>query len=401
MGRDGVWECRLYLGRAGDGRAIRPYRRFPDAASEEEARALAGTWAANVTADGTMRSARLADLLAGYVEMRERNGASPNSVRVYRLFCGYVRRYLGGALAADLTVADLNRFEQRLLAPRERGGRGLSRGTVRGVHMFLRGAFNHLVDSGVVESNPMLSVAKPSPERREAAALTEWDYAPLARALGEALSGAGDGPRAVYAFASWLALATGLRAGEVCALRWRDIERGRSYVHVCGNVIEEAGRAPWRRGVTKGRRCRNVSVTAADLAEIDRFARSRPAGAVSADAPVATLDGSWMRPSTLSRAFTRLARSIGLPAGITFHSLRHTHASWLIARGVDLKTVSERMGHADEATTLRIYGHLMPGRDQAAAQAIGEAMREAAGASANAVPNGPSGPDGGRSGNAR
>ena len=69
----------------------------------------------------------------------------------------------------------------------------------------------------------------------------------------------------------------------------------------------------------------------------------------------------------------------GLPKEITFHSLRHTHASWLIANGCDLKTLSERMGHADEATTLRIYGHLMPGRDAVAAQLFSEAKRRALG----------------------
>ncbi len=93
-GADGVWWCRLYLGRDAAGKAIRPYKRFPKATTGEEAQALAETWAAHVTADGTVRSARLTDLLLDYVQMRERNGASPNSVRSYRLFTRYVARYL-------------------------------------------------------------------------------------------------------------------------------------------------------------------------------------------------------------------------------------------------------------------------------------------------------------------
>lgn len=86
-----------------------------------------------------------------------------------------------------------------------------------------------------------------------------------------------------------------------------------------------------------------------------------------------------MRPETVSKAFSRMRRECGLPKEITFHSLRHTHASWLIANGCDIKTLSERMGHADESTTLRIYGHLMPGRDAAAAQLFAEAKRRASG----------------------
>lgn len=74
-----------------------------------------------------------------------------------------------------------------------------------------------------------------------------------------------------------------------------------------------------------------------------------------------------------------MAADCGLPAGTRFHSLRHTHASWLIANGCDIKTVSERLGHSDVAVTLKVYGHLMPGRDAAAAQVFEEAAKRAAG----------------------
>ena len=384
-GEGGAWECRLYLGRSASGRPIRPYRRFPSAATEEEAQALADTWAASLTAGGLVGSARLVDLLEDYVATRGRNGASPNSVRSYRLFCRYVGRWLGSANARDLTVMDFNRFEQRLLAPKDEGGQGLSRNSVVNVHQFLRGAYNHFVRAGVCETNPLLLVAKPSPERHEAATVAEWDYADLDARLSEALAGAAAtraGYRgAAYAFAAWLSLATGMRVGEVCAVRAVDVKRAQRYVHVGGNVVEPTGAPPYRRDVTKGRRCRNVSVTEGDLAVVSSFmaARREVLGRLPADAPVATLDGSWMRPTSASRAFARLRDSLGLPRDVTFHSLRHTHASWLIAEGCDLKTLSERMGHADEATTLRVYGHLMPGRDAAAAEMFADAKRRAAG----------------------
>lgn len=384
-GADGVWWCRLYLGRDAAGKAIRPYKRFPRAATEREAQELADTWAANVTANGAVRSARLADLLEDYTALRERNGASPNSVRSYGLFTRYVRRYLGTANARDLSVMDFNRFEQRLLAPRERGGQGLCRNSVINVHNFLRGAYNHFVDAGVCESNPIVYVAKPSPERHEAAALTEWDFEGLNDAIGGALRRdvrtVADYRAAVYAFAAWLSLVTGMRVGEVCALRRVEVNRPQLFIHVGGTVIEPKGARPYRRDVTKGRRSRNVAVTRDDISSIDAFVRqqNRFLGRLGSGAPLVTLDGSYMRPTTVSRAFGRIRDSCGLPRGITFHSLRHTHASWLIAAGCDLKTLSERMGHADEATTLRIYGHLMPGRDAEAARIFGEARRRAAG----------------------
>ena len=60
----------------------------------------------------------------------------------------------------------------------------------------------------------------------------------------------------------------------------------------------------------------------------------------------------------------------GLPKACTFHSLRHTHATWCLANGVNLKTLSARLGHANEVITLRTYAHLLPGADEAAAQAF-------------------------------
>lgn len=384
-GSDGVYECRLYLGRDIEGKAIRPYKRFPHAATEEEAQALAETWAANVTADGTVRSARLTDLLADYVQLRERNGASPNSIKSYRLFIRYAARFLKTANARDLDVMDFNRFEQRLMLDKGKGGQGLSRNSVINVHHFLRGAYNHFVDAGVCEANPLVYVAKPSPERHEASALTEWDFegfnAKLEAALRKEIGTKADYRAAVYAFASWLSLITGMRVGEVCAVQRIDVKRYQMFLHVGGNVIEPKGGKPYRRDVTKGRKCRNIALTHDDISVIDSFVRlqNRVLGHLGADAPLVTLNGSYMRPTTISRAFSRIRDSCGLPRAITFHSLRHTHASWLIAGGCDLKTLSERMGHADEATTLRIYGHLMPGRDAAAAQLFNDAKRRAAG----------------------
>lgn len=384
-GAGGVFECRLYLGRDAAGKAIRPYKRFPHAATEEEAQALAETWAANLTADGAVRSARLVDLLKDYARLRERNGASPNSIKSYRLFTRYAARYLRTANARDLGVMDFNRFEQRLLAPKSDGGQGLSRNSVINVHNFLRGAYNHFVDAGICDANPLVYVSKPSPERHEASALTEWDFEGINEKLEGALSKEvetkADYRGAVYAFASWLSLVTGMRVGEVCAVHRIDVKRYQLFVHVGGTVIEPMGQRPYRRDVTKGRKCRNVAITPGDVSVIDSFVRAQDGflGHLGADAPLVTLDGTYMRPTTISRAFSRIRDSCGLPREITFHSLRHTHASWLIANGCDLKTISERLGHADEATTLRIYGHLMPGRDAAAAQLFSEAKRRAAG----------------------
>ena len=91
------------------------------------------------------------------------------------------------------------------------------------------------------------------------------------------------------------------------------------------------------------------------------------------------MEGNFMRPTTVSRGFTAICKRIGLPETVTFHVLRHTHATWCLANGVDIKTLSERLGHKDPATTMRIYSHVMPGRDAAAADTFERAARRARG----------------------
>jgi len=90
-------------------------------------------------------------------------------------------------------------------------------------------------------------------------------------------------------------------------------------------------------------------------------------------------DGGFLRPSAVSAWFSGLRDELGLQRGTSFHTLRHTHATWLLLRGVDPKTVMERLGHAKVATTLELYGHVLPGRDAAAAQAFAEAASMAGG----------------------
>lgn len=385
-GTDGVWYARPYMGRDAEGKPIKPYKRFANAATREEAQALADTWAANLTADGTVRSARLADLLTDYVDMRERNGASPNSVKSYRLFTRtYVGKYLRGALAKDLTVMRLNRFEQRLLTGKEDGGAGLSRNSVLAVHNFLRGAYNHFVAAGLCDANPLLYVRHPSPERHEAVVLDEWDFPELDGELERLFMGEVEtreqAKKAVYAFVAWLALRTGMRCGEVCAVRRRDVVRWQGFIHVGGTVIEQVGKKPYRRDVTKGRKCRNVSLADEDMAVVVEFIKRQACWfrLFGADEPLVTFDGSWLRPTTVSSEFKKVRRRLKLPAHLTFHGLRHTHATWCLSHGVDLKTLSERLGHADEATTLRIYAHVMAGRDRQAAVAFRRAAEEAKG----------------------
>jgi integrase len=177
-----------------------------------------------------------------------------------------------------------------------------------------------------------------------------------------------------------LALATGARRGELCGLRWKDVRFGdgairirRSLVEVNGAVIEKD---------TKTHQVRTVAVDSGTIEVLKEYRDERSVlcvdagGALSEDAFVFSHypDGRipW-RPNYVTLAFCRLRDELGLKA-FRLHDLRHLCASLLLGQGVDVKTVSARLGHAQTSTTLDIYAHLMSQADEAAAGMLGEIL---------------------------
>jgi integrase len=90
---------------------------------------------------------------------------------------------------------------------------------------------------------------------------------------------------------------------------------------------------------------------------------------------LATFDGRFRSPNAVTKEWTRAMDEAGLPKKVTLHSLRHTHASTLIASGMDILTISRRLGHANPTITLNIYGHLLSHTDGRAAEIMDAAFR--------------------------
>lgn len=370
----GVWCCRPYLGTsAATGRPIRPYRQFPEARDEAEALGMAEAWVA------PLRAGELSSALMAYVDdveamgARKGHGSRANTVRNYRLMARRLGQILAGQAAADVAAADVTRAYRLLMDPS--GPWRLSARTVEGYHWFLCGAFRWMVEQGICPSSPMAGVAHPSGSAagREARALDEADLALLVPALDAAASAGAPAERAA-ARAALLALGTGARVGEVCALRRRDHRAAVPDLAVASTMVESGGLH--RQGLPKGSRPRRVTLSPRDEATVASALAERPGD--GPDAPLFTADGSPMRPSEVSGWLRSAALAAGLPPWVRFHSLRHTHATQLLLAGCDMRTVQERLGHADVATTLRLYGHVMPGRDAAAAMAMQDAIGRAA-----------------------
>lgn len=382
-----VWFARPYLGtNKVTGRPMRPYRSFPGACSREDAQRECDAWVAGMAPEIGMGIGRsMPEVASAYVAHLEASGYSPGTVKAYR---SLVRRYVSPVLGAvGVDEARPYVVEGAYAAIMARGGRGgkpISPRTVVQLHWLLSGMFKWAVKVGLSDANPMPSVSRPRWIAQESTAFDAGEMARISEALAKALAEPAHGPEAVFrrnvAMAAWIALRTGARCGEALAItRARSTMRqgGRS-VRIDSTVVELPRMGAVIRPSTKGKRGRTVAVTDQDMAMMRAHAAWQDGAYIdrpSSSLPLCCLKGGQpIRPSSASRAFSRLRDSLGLPAGTSFHTLRHTHATWLLYKGIDIRTVSERLGHAKVATTLELYAHVLPGRDAAAAEAIGEVL---------------------------
>jgi integrase len=167
-------------------------------------------------------------------------------------------------------------------------------------------------------------------------------------------------------------LCTALRRGEILAQRWRDINSPSGQLTVA-QTLEQTRIGGLKFKIPKGNKRRVITMPqflneSLEAHKQEQEKNRRMFGwdyKTDLDLVMALPDGSPWKPNTFSSAYTRFAEKIGLK-GVRFHDLRHSHASQLLRQGVPLKTVQERLGHANATVTLNTYAHVLAGDDQLA-----------------------------------
>jgi integrase len=172
---------------------------------------------------------------------------------------------------------------------------------------------------------------------------------------------------------------TGARRGEVLALRWLDIDLLLGTISITRSMYVARG-AKIAFEEPKSQMGRRQVAMPPSLAIVLREHHKRMEqlrGPLNDKDLVFTWeDGRPMLPDSVTRAFKRIARRLGLD-GIHLHSSRHSHAILMLEQGINPKRVSERLGQANIGITLDIYSHIMPGIQQAAAETLDKALANA------------------------
>lgn len=247
----------------------------------------------------------------------------------------------------------------------------LGAATIRQIHFILSGALKRAVRWGWISSNPIVFAetppapkAKPRPPSPEEAA--------------RILTGAWADPD--WGTLVWLAIVTGVRRGELCALRWCDVDLSIGVISV-SRSIGQRNTDTWEKD-TKDHQHRRIAVdeeTVGILLEHRRRLEDRCAALgepPSEGAYVFSLapdNSTYMRPNSVSERYSDLADRLGIATSL--HKLRHYSATELIAAGVDIRTVAGRLGHGGGGTTtLRVYAAWVSESDQRAAGNLGARM---------------------------
>lgn len=291
---------------------------------------------------------------------------SENSRSSYRQFLDrYILPVLGDTLLVDVTPAMIS----KLLLDFQRTGK--SHATCVKLFNILNGLFKMAFLDDSVSTNPMLRVKRPAP-RKDEQAKDESALAYTVEELRRILKCLESEPLKWRAFIALL-VDTGIRRGEACGLQWPDVDFDGLTVTIRRNLQYTPARGVFECSPKNGK-VRTVDI-GADAAALLRQLQSEQFSTCMSRYCFSQ-DGSPepMHPQTPTRYFKKFGARYGIK-DFHPHKLRHTSASLAITNGADVVSVSERLGHADTAVTLRMYAHANEESIRRAGQIVRDALR--------------------------
>ena len=270
----------------------------------------------------------------------------------------YINPVLGNIPLGKLTGQDVQQWVNQISRKSPASGNPISPKSVRNVLLVLRPALDRAVDLHFIQENPAARVVLPKRERFHPKVYADADIRKmLIAAHGTDLY-----------FPLMLALFTGMRRGELIALRWQDVDFQGKKLYVRHSIVSVQG-VPEMKGpkTESGKREIALSDRIIDLLkeQFDRFPRS--------EYVVCQKNGQPFSPDAFSRKFQRFLSRNHLPH-FRLHDLRHASATLMIEHGVDIKTVQSRLGHSDISTTLNIYSHMTEQMNRNAADKLDEVL---------------------------
>lgn len=265
---------------------------------------------------------------------------------------GYLRArllpYWGQHVATDITCHDVQVWVRALTHE-------VSGGTVRDYYTLFKQIMADAAAKQLIRSNPctLKPAQLPKPNEQRKVYLTPHDRDMLIKASPDHL-------RALTHLLFW----TGMRSGEALALTWRNVDLTGNRIH-----IERAWKRNGELGLPKNDKKRSILIDPATVRVLTEHRRDFGSGEFLFN----DARGERLTYEAYRRTWTRIVAELGIAGNPTIHDARHTHAGMLIEQGVDWMVLSARLGHANPAFTMNVYGSLRHDADQVLLNALQEA----------------------------
>ena len=342
---DGRWEGRYIRGRDSDGKALygSVYGKTYTATKEKQLSAKAAVLAG---ASAKSNEGEFSSISSSWLRAREK-GWKESTLRKYEeKLRVHLLPEFGNRCLASISNDEICAFFDRLMSE---NGKCLSTGAAGTVLTVLRQIRKHAIRSGISVGfdTACISLGK-SPNRREITVFTEEEEKQI---VGFVLSNMD-----LYGIGVLIVLFTGIRIGELCALKWEDLDFEKKELHVKRTTQRV------RTGAESGKKTILVITAPKSQAShrtipiIRELEESLKGRTVPGAYVLSGMPDKPVEPEAMRRHFKKLLQDCGV-RNANFHTTRHTFATRCIENGMDAKTLSELLGHSDVSITLARYVH--------------------------------------------
>ena len=356
--KDGRWVAQIVIGKNENGKL--KYKRFT---SDKQYIVIEKMreFEQGFTQIKNANKSYLSDFLTGYIFNVKKNVLKPSSfdreVRTGNLINKYIGNYTFEQLSTPFIQTELiNKLKDD----------NYSYSTIHKVYVLLNECLQYAVDTDKLDKNPCKLVKQPPKkmfEKKEIRWLSE-DEIKLFKEQAVCKYKTGN-DRYIYGLPISLIIYTGLRCGELAALKWSDIDFENKKIYVRKNIVTVYD---YENSDKKTRKVNLQTSTKTSDGRIIPLIKNAEdiLNSIKSKYQEINLDGFIINNSdkmvhvdTLSDSYTNIAKTAGIENPLGIHTLRHTFASLLIKKGVDIKIVSDILGHKDVSFTYNIYVHIL------------------------------------------
>jgi len=317
----------------------------------------------------------IADFMRSRIDQWEASASitARTTERYRELTKNQIEPFLGAKLLQKLKPLDIEGWHTILRTKGRVDGKPASASTIAHVHRIMSKALKEAVEHDLVVRNVVAIKSAPTVKSTDKVIVRAEEISTFIDKMR---------PRARYYAATILGLFYGLRLGETLALRWRCIDLDRKTLTVQQSLEYTKAHGLRFKDPKTDAGKRKITLPDIVVATLREHRRSQlelrlqlGVGKLEPDDLLFTdIDGGPMHPINYSTTWKNCAASIGFSA-LTYHCLRHTHASQLIGAGIDVVKIAHRLGHASPTVTLEVYAHLFDKDDSKAAEAINAALK--------------------------